>query len=359
MSALRASGSPHKAAMISIGEWSMKNFMIFALLLLLFPAKPFAQTEDARIQILKGQIEGFLENQKTVAARHGCKLDTAGEITVEKANGYYALTLPDVTYTDAEGIRSDIGMVAVNAVPAPNNEWKISLALPAQISSFDKAGKESFKTMLGNQNASGVWNEKLGHFTSMNASYGNIQLHNLKDQGTANIGSVSVKSSLTEKDEGAYTGSAQATLDNISYFDTATNVKANLPKIVLNTNLADRAGKEPLTKEQIKNRPKAGKVDFFNIFSQLFGTPEKVIANVTGLDALSAQLQQSLLTAPPQGRQKLFAAVAGAAAVSAMGKPSGDPATKTYEVVFDANGNATLNGTDLGSLMKPGKSVSK
>jgi len=327
--------------------FALLAFLVFAAVL---PAQ--AQDTNARAQILKGQLEGFLENQKSVALKNGCKLATKGEITVEQANGYYAFTLPHITYTDSKGVRSDIGMVAVNAVPQANNEWKISLALPTPINSFGSGGGEQFRTDIGTQNANGIWNEKLGHFVSVDANYGNIRLSNLQDQSTVTIGALAVNSQLQENDPEAYTGKAVVTADNISIFDAVTNFKGVIPKIRLDGNLADRASKTPMTKEQVKNRTQSNYPDFYNLFAFMFGAPERVNATVTGLDGLNTQLQTAMITATPTMRAKFLQAILGVSAVSGMGKPvAGDAASKSYDVVFGAGGNVTVNGTDLGALM--------
>lgn len=329
----------------------MKFIALFAFLAFFSVAPAQAQDNDARAQILKGQLEGFLEHQKSVALKNGCKLATKGDITVEKASGYYALTLPHITYTDSEGVRSEIGMVAVNAVPEANNNWKISLALPTPINSYGSGGGEQFRTDIGTQNATGIWNEKLGHFTSVDANYGNIRLNSLIDQSTVTIGALAVNSKMNENDPGAYTGKLVATADNISVFDAATTFKGTVPKIRLDGNIADRAMTTPMTKEQVKSRPQSSYPDFYNVVAFLFGAPERVNATVTGLDSLNAQLQQTMITATPNMRAKLLQMILGVSAVSGMGKPiAGDATSKSYDVVFGAGGNVTINGTDLGAL---------
>jgi len=331
---------------------TMKQIALFAFLMLFFAAPVLAQDNDARAQILKGQLEGFLENQKSVALKNGCKLDTKGAITVEKTSGYYAFTLPDITYTDSKGVRTEIGMVALNAVPQENNEWNITLALPTPFKSFGSGGGEQFRTDIGAQNATGVWNEKLGHFVSVDADYTNIRLNNLKDQSTITIGALAINSQLTEKDPEAYTGNMIVTADNISVFDAGTTFKGTLPKITMNTNIADRAMKTPMTKEQVKNRPVSSHPDFYNVVSFLFGAPERVQTTITGLDSVSAQLQQAMVTATPSVRGKLLPVILGVGAVSGMGKPvPGDASSKSYDIVFGANGAVTINGTDFGTMM--------
>ncbi len=331
----------------------MKYLALLTLLALLIAPAARAQDTDARAQILKAQLEGFLENQKSMALKNGCKLATKGDITVEKASGYYAFTLPHITYTDSKGVRSEIGMIAINAVPEGTDDWKVTLALPTPINSFNSAGSAIFKTDIGTQNASGVWNEKLGHFTSVNATLNNVQLNDLLKQSSMTVGALNLSSALTEKDAEAYTGSARATLDNISIFEADTTFKGTIPKIVLDTNLADRASKTAMTKEQIKNRPQLPYPDAYNIFAFLFGAPERVTAKITGLDAINSQLQQAMITATPNNRQNLLQSILVVSAVSGMGKPvTGDATTKSYDLVFGQNGSMSINGTDFGSLMK-------
>lgn len=343
----------------------MKKIIVFAVLkkLLMLAALAFfmapeanaaatSSVNDSRVQILKNQIEGFLENQKAMALKNGCKLDTKGSVTVEQADGYYAFTLPPITYTDAKGVRSEIGMVALNATPDAGHDWKISVALPTPINSFNNTGAEIIRTDIGNQSATGVWNEKLGHFTSVNATLGNIQVNNLVDQSTVNVNGVNFTSNLTEKDPEAYTGTATMILSNVAMYDADTNFRGTIPTVAFKTNLADRAMKTPMTKEQVKNRPQNKYPDGYNIFAFLFGAPERVTGTITGLDSVNAQLQQAMITAKPNERQDLLKSILAVSAVSGMGKPvPNDPASKSYDIVFGQDGNVTLNGTDFGSLM--------
>lgn len=332
----------------------MKKIAFLALcLLLLSPAARAADpATDARVQILKGQIEGFLENQKAMALKNGCKLDAKGSVTVEQADGYYAFTLPHITYTDSKGVRSEIGMLAINATPDAGNDWKISVALPTPISSYDTTGTEAFRTDIGTQSATGVWNEKLGHFTSVNAKLGNVQLNDLLKQTTATVAGATLTSNLTEQDPEAYTGTANVMLSGVSLFNAQTQFKGTIPQVALKTNLADRASKTPMTKEQVKNRPQNKYPDGYNVFAFLFGAPERVTGTITGLDSLSAAMQQQMITASSNDRAKILQGILGVSAVSGMGRGvPGDPSSKSYDIVFGADGNVTLNGTDFGSLM--------
>lgn len=331
----------------------MKKFALTALVALSVATPAAAQNTTANTQILRDQIDGFLDNQKAMATKNNCTLVTKGQTSVEQANGYYAFTLPDITYTDAEGVRSDIGMVAVNATPDVKDTWKVSLALPTPINSYTKAGTQLVRTDIGSQTSNSIWNTRLGHFTSVSSNLGNVRINHLKEQVTITLGGVKITSLMNEQDPDAWTGKADIELANISVFDAETNFTGVIPKITLTTNLADRASKTPMTKEQIAKRTQAGYPDFYNVFAQLFGAPERVQAVVTGLDSVSQKLQQAMLTARPEQRQEYLTAIIGVSAISGIGKPvQGDASSKSYDIVFGQNGQITINGTDFSSLMK-------
>lgn len=338
----------------------MKKMMILALLVLaILPARASAQTQtiDAKAQILKSQIEGFLDNQKSMALKNHCLLETRGDITVEKsASGYYAFTLPHVTYTDAKGIKSEIGMVAINALPEGADNWNMSIALPTPIISYDKAGAQIFKTDIGTQNSTGVWNEKLGHFTKVNAALSNVQFSNILDSNVVTVQSLSIISDLKEQDPEAYTGKADMALNGITYKDNKSGITGNLEKITFATNLADRAAKVAMTKDDIKARPLGAYPDAFNIFAQLLGAPERVDGRIKGLDSLSAQISQSMLAAKPDQRAAYLSAILGVGAVSALGKPDpADASWRYYDVVFGQDGGVLLNGADVNGILNAKK----
>jgi multidrug efflux pump subunit AcrA (membrane-fusion protein) len=342
---------------------AMKLFVALTMLALLVISPAQAQTSyDQRVATLKAQLEGLLDNQKAMAAKNNCKLETRGEIAVEQGQGYYAFTLPNITYTDAKGVRSEIGMIAINAVPElENDSWRISLALPTPINSYDATGKAIARTEIGTQNASGLWHERLGHFTSVTSRYNNVQISDLVHQNTITIGELSFFSNMEEGDQGLWTGAGQATLSNISHYDAETNIKGNLPKIVLDTNLSDRASKFALTREDMRNRAqRTGLPDFYNIFSNLFGAPEQMQAVVTGLNPLMTQLQQATLTAKPEQRQNILAAALGVTAFYGVGKPvANDNNSRLYTVRFQGDGKVMVNDMDVSALLKPDQSLLK
>ncbi|MFA5591790.1 MAG: hypothetical protein WC989_00555 [Micavibrio sp.] len=337
----------------------MKNLIAisaFALLFCMAPAALHAQVtgEEARVTILKGQIEGFIDAHKARALRHGGKLDSKGSVTVEKAGNYYAFTLPHLSFTDAKGVRSEIGMIALNASPRANGEWSVSLAIPTPIKSFGHGGGEMFRTDIDTQQASGIWNERLGHFSALKGDYGNVRLNNLVDQGTVTIGALSIRSQLSPQSGNDFTGKTYITFDNISAYDAGTAFRAIVPHTAIEGDIKTVAASSPMTREQVRSRPQnASFPDGYNIVASLIGAPEKAQVTVKGLDAVNAQLQQSLITATPSHRAKILQSILAVSTISGLGRPvQGDTSAKLYEIVFGANGSIALNGTDFGTLLQ-------
>lgn len=330
----------------------MKKLALTALLATVF-LPSFAQAQNPNIATLTAQIEGFLDNQKSMAVKNNCVLSMSGSVTaVPATNGAYTITLPRITYTDAKGIVSDIGTLKLNATPAANPyEWDLTLSLPTSISSRDASGAQVFETRIGSQQSEGVWNERLGHFTSVHATLGNLSFKDFVNQGSGTLQNLILISAMQERDENAYTGSADLTLNGFSYRSDRSGVSGSVPKITFTTNLADLASVAPMTKEAIKARPKSSYPDGFNIFAQLLGKPERVDGRIYGLDSLSAQLSQAMLTSAPTARQDYMAAILGVGAVAAMGTPDpADSSARYYDVQFAQNGSILLNGTDVNSL---------
>lgn len=322
----------------------MKYLLLLTLSFLLFAPAAKAQGLDPQVAILKGQIEGFLEAQKITAQKNGCLFATNGDLTVEKANGYYAFTLPHITFTDAKGVRSELGMLAINATPDGTDNWKISMALPTPVNSFNPSGKQTFRTDLGAQNISGVWNVKLGHFTNLNGSIATVKISNLVEQTTMTVANASLNALLSETTPGTWSGKANALLANVSVFDAETNFTGTLPKVTLTSNLSGTSGTAPLTKDQITARAQNG-------FGSLLGAPQNAYAVVTGLDSVNTQLQQAMLTAKPAQRQEYLGAILMVSAVSGIGRPvPNDSASRSYDVVFGTGGKVTVNGTDFSTL---------
>lgn len=73
------------------------------------PAAAAPAINDAGAAGLKTQIQTLLDRQKSARKLAGGELVTQGEILIEQADNYYAVTLPDITVKDAAGAKHPCG----------------------------------------------------------------------------------------------------------------------------------------------------------------------------------------------------------------------------------------------------------
>ena len=159
--------------------------LLVSLLPLSTSAQNITESEAQRLQIL---FQNILEAQQQDVAKDGREqeLTLQGEVSVEPADTYYAITLPQMKITYPDGDHIDFGMIAMNAIPHETpGTFKTTMALPSPILGFDEDGQEIMRITLGTQKAAGLWNESLQNFTKLDALYSDITMD--MDQGAAQI----------------------------------------------------------------------------------------------------------------------------------------------------------------------------
>jgi hypothetical protein len=207
-----------------------KRAFLLALALCLFPlilwfsAPGQAQQDDeSRLKAVFGKM---MEDQKKSAAAQGNTLTFEGDIQIEKAENYYAVTLPHAGLKTKEGDTLEIGMIAINASAGPQPaSWKMTIALPTPFTLKDKEGKPLMTLAIGTQKATGIWNEKIGYFTGLDAVYGGISVTDTAKSFSATLGSLAVKSDLTETSPGKWSGPMSASLENLEVLLPAKQTK--------------------------------------------------------------------------------------------------------------------------------------
>ncbi len=185
------------------------------IVVLLMPAGAYAQ--DANADKLKTIFESLLANQKASLAGSGMNLNYTGEISVENAGKYYAVTLPDMDVQYPDGSRLDIGMIAVNAsVHQEPGQWKMTLAMPTPMVFFDAAGQESSRLNIGGQSAAGIWNEDLKNFSKLDANYENLTYTSAGNAVSAVIQKLRAVYDLDQVSPGKWSGPVYFNLDNVA-----------------------------------------------------------------------------------------------------------------------------------------------
>ena len=127
-----------------------------------------AQTSDGDVQKLEGIFTQLLEQYKALTEANGAELVEEGNILVEPSDHYYAITLPHLTVQQKDGAYTDIGMIAVNALPGDAaGQWKMTMAVPTPIIHYDSKKNPVVSVNIGQQNFAGVWYEKFRNFIRM------------------------------------------------------------------------------------------------------------------------------------------------------------------------------------------------
>ncbi len=117
-------------------------FTILSFFLILSPQDASAQKiNDKEAALLKTEIQKTLEFYNGFYAAGGAAtLKWDGDILVEPADKYYAVTLPDLTIIDHQKQQEiHVGMIAANAIPVEKKDandidkWNLSVALPTPI----------------------------------------------------------------------------------------------------------------------------------------------------------------------------------------------------------------------------------
>lgn len=230
------------------------GFLAFCLCAFLsLPAAAQAPISDAGQQALKTQIQTFIDKQKNARQLSGGRLTTDGDILIEQADTYYAVTLPAITVTDESGQTADIGIIAINAVPeATPGNWKLSISLPTPISWKNAAGTPIRKLDIGNQRLSGVWNDTLSGFTTLDGTYDNVRISDMLRQKTYTIAKAVIANNLKETKPGIWSGTMGATLTGMAGAGAAGTGSSKADTISLSMDVRDlSAAKQQQMREKI------------------------------------------------------------------------------------------------------------
>lgn len=240
----------------------MKRYLLASTIL--FTLLPFqagaAEINAAGADQLKGMLSRILADQKEVnKAMSHVDLVYTGDILVEPKDTYYAVTLPKIEVKLADDFGQpptppgttpapaptapdflvDLGVTSINAIPdeKPGN-WKMAVAIPATIS-VKAMNNTAVNINIGEQNMAGLFNEKYGYFTKVDANYKNITV-NLAENGqnsSFKLGEISVLSNFEEDAEARLTGPANVKVGNLEITDPANGVDVKLGALTVDATL--------------------------------------------------------------------------------------------------------------------------
>jgi hypothetical protein len=173
---------------------------------------------DEGAEKLKTLFGDLLTLQKSVTELDGLiEFHYDGNVTVEPADTYYAVTLPHIKILYPEGTELEMGMISINASPhAKEKQWKMAIAMPTPMIMRDENGKELARLSIQGQQAAGIWHEDFNSFTKLDAKYQNIVLRSIDPPFTATIPETRLRYDLDEDENNLWSGPALAAFKDMN-----------------------------------------------------------------------------------------------------------------------------------------------
>jgi hypothetical protein len=236
-------------------------------LLLAGPARAQAINAEGAAK-LKTVFEEIIDYQKNAAKADGrIGLEYEGEVTVEPAGSYYAVTLPHMRMIYPDASTLEIGMISVNASPHDTpGQWKMAMAMPTPMVMLDAQKKHIMRLNIGAQNSVGIWDEKLKHFAKLDSTYKNVVMEGIQPGFTIRMGEVKIRSDLTPDAAGLWSGPGFASVAGLDVDLPDTATKAHIDEIRANIDLDQY---NPVLMRQYRSEQVAGTSSRAAIFGGL------------------------------------------------------------------------------------------
>lgn len=212
---------------------SVSNCFFMTLAVLAVMAGPArAAIDKAGAEKLRVVVEKAMEELGNSAEAAGRTLELDGPVMVEPSGTYYAVTLPGLKYGHMDGARVEMGMIAINAMPAAKpGQWKMTVALPTPLSHFDDDQQLEALTTIGAQNFAGIWSEELSAFVKMNATYQNIIRMDPDHKPVMTVKTVTIKGDSVQDAQGEWSGTYNVDAGGIAHDNAATRSKGSIESL--------------------------------------------------------------------------------------------------------------------------------
>ncbi|NBX66606.1 MAG: hypothetical protein EBQ96_06380 [Proteobacteria bacterium] len=247
----------------------MRRILLTALLLF-FSLDAWAAPviDDAGAAALKPRVTATIKLFADGLKQHGFTLNQQGELTVEPAGTYYAVTTPALTLAFPTGVTRTIGMIAINAIPTNNPDIiKVALAIPTPMLDAGPDGNPLGRITIANQSLSGLWHFAAASFVQLDARYADIAIADTLNGTETLIPALAMAMNLTDNGQGKWSGPSSVLASNITHKTKDAAYKLGQLQI-----------KSSITGMDVTKRAKALEID----------TEKKDAAPVT-LDAVLAQ----------------------------------------------------------------------
>jgi hypothetical protein len=304
--------------------------LVLVCVLMFAPFSAQAAIDKAGAAHLTGIFTKLLDEQKISARLQGQDLKSQGEVLVEPAGSYYAVTLPHLSLVHADSSTLDLGILVINAMPGSSaQEWKMTLAIPTPIIGYDAAKKPISRLDIGKQSFTGVWNESINNFSKLDARYENITSLSSANGATLKIPKAAVIYDLTRNADGkTWSGPTKFTMENITLLREGNAGQSKIGRLTMDTMVQDYSY-EKMREYQQKMTALSATASAAAVNSdQLADVILDMIGSIWGGFGTQIVLDDVDLSRP-----------------AIPGSPAGRLATKQIRLGFDAKGFAADNVT--------------
>ncbi|MBV6633729.1 MAG: hypothetical protein KI792_11945 [Alphaproteobacteria bacterium] len=153
-----------------------------------------------------------------------------GQVVVEPVGERFAVTLPDIIVTLAEGLYLPIGVITLSLEPVTPVTYRVALRLPEPLRMVNDEGSTVGELDLGRQRLRGVFDTRLQSMVDMDYSVTDIALRMLPsmvggvDQGeqlidVMNLGSITVAGQMTLDEQLRASGPTVITIEEFEQKD--------------------------------------------------------------------------------------------------------------------------------------------
>jgi hypothetical protein len=214
-------------------------FLILAFLVLAAPVPARAAIDAKGAEQLRGVVQVMIDRYRNAASDKGGQLTLDGDIIIEPTGSYYAVTLPAMKYGAPDGRRTEIGMIAINAMPAAApGEWKMTVALPSPLSHYDGKNRLYALTTIGAQNFAGIWSEKMKAFIKLDATYKDIKGLTPEHKPFLNVANASMNGDFKDNGQGQWSGTLLMDATGITFGDAQAK-HGKIDRIALRSAIKD------------------------------------------------------------------------------------------------------------------------
>jgi|GEM_PF-3421584 len=224
----------------------MRRIAVFVFALLLAsPAMAAPAIDKAGADALKPFVAATITHFEGVFKEYGMTLKKQGELIVEPAGSYYAITTPSFTLDMGSNITRNIGMLAINAIPTDTPDiLKIAMALPTPITDKAADGTVVGNITIGKQTMNGLWHMKAMDFVQLDASYQNVHSIDPFDKSDIVIPALTAKRNMTNLSGNIWSGATDLAATNPKYTSSKGTITASDFHMRMNVDKQDIMAKE-------------------------------------------------------------------------------------------------------------------